>query len=218
MKARSFKSFVVILAVSVILAGCAEMSPTLKGGLVGAGVCGAAGAAAGAIAGEPGKGAAIGAVGCGIIGLALGEMYSQAEKRQAEASVPRPPSESYSTTLKAPSVQASNEPILLKNEFAEKARNNADLALAERSMSLMKQLLESRAIKSQEYGAVSVAKYPKSPVVTLVSVEEWDSQTMNETKYRVTLKLDKGGDPIYFYGYNGRSSLEKALSKALFDN
>lgn len=213
---RSFKSLAVIFAIPIVFAGCADMSPTLKGGAIGAGVGAATGAAAGAILGEPGKGAGVGAVVGGLAGLALGEMYSQ--QKQAEANTKKPSSEAYSTTLPSPSPKTSNDPILLKNEFADKARDNGDLALAERSMSLMKQLLGSRGIKYQEYSATSVAKYPKSPVITLVSVEEWDSQTMPETKYSVTLKLDKGGDPIYFYGYNGRSSLEKAVYKALFDN
>jgi len=71
-------ALIVILAISLGLAGCSGMSNTqqrvLSGGAIGAG----SGAAIGAIAGAPGLGAAIGG-GAGLLG---GLLYDQSQKSQ----------------------------------------------------------------------------------------------------------------------------------------
>lgn len=211
MRSAAFKTVALVILLPFVAVGCAGMSPTLKGGAIGAGVGAATGAAAGAILGEPGKGAAVGGIVGAIGGLLLGEMYSQAQKQEVQTNIPRPPSESYSTTLPSPSPKTSNEPLLIVNS----ASKSSDKELTRIAMVLMGDILTSNGIKFEEYTVSSAAKYPNASVVSLVDVSYLTQTNSNpQDRYRVALKLSRSDiEPQYFFGDG--PNVATALSKAL---
>jgi len=77
--AMKIAAFVVVSA--LLVAGCADMSPTQQRAVTGTGIGAAGGAVIGAIAGNAGAGAAIGA-GAGLVG---GLLVDQAKKSEAAA-------------------------------------------------------------------------------------------------------------------------------------
>lgn len=212
MKSTALKIIAFAILLPFVAVGCADISPTLKGGAIGAGAGAATGAVAGAILGEPGKGAGVGAVVGGAVGLILGEFYSQSQKQQAEANQPKPPSDSYSTTLPSPSAKTQNEPLLL----LDLTSMNTDEALVVKSMSLMKGLLADRGIKSEEYNISSSVKYPNASIVSLEEVFHLPgTDNSPQGRYGVALKLNRPGvKSQVFYGFG--PNLAVALSQALF--
>ncbi len=72
---------ILLLALAVTAAGCADLTPTQQRALTGTGMGAAGGAVIGAIAGNAGMGAAIGAG----VGLAGGLAVDQIRKNEAQA-------------------------------------------------------------------------------------------------------------------------------------
>lgn len=70
----------VILCTTLVLAGCANMTPTQQRALTGTAIGTAGGAAIGAIAGNAGAGAAIGA-GAGLLGGLLVDQHEKSKER-----------------------------------------------------------------------------------------------------------------------------------------
>ena len=81
-KSRPMRKLVIAAAALTLLtAGCSNLSPTQQRAVTGTGIGAAGGAVIGAMAGNAGLGAGIGAV----AGLAGGLLYDQAKKSQASA-------------------------------------------------------------------------------------------------------------------------------------
>jgi OmpA family protein len=74
------KRYLVIMALALSAAGCADMTPTQQRALTGTAIGAGGGAAIGAIAGNAGLGAGIGA-GAGLLGGLLVDQSRQAQNR-----------------------------------------------------------------------------------------------------------------------------------------